>query len=62
MHKSIPDALAAAAAMLAAWWAQFLSPLLQAAILILTVLFLALGVALRWRQLRAASGPPHDPA
>lgn len=33
-------------------WTHWLSPILQAAALILGVLFLALGVALRWRALR----------
>ncbi|MDA8232373.1 MAG: hypothetical protein M0006_15040 [Magnetospirillum sp.] len=53
MRHTLADTVTSATALAAAWWSQFLSPLLQAAILILTAAFMGLGVLLRWRQWRA---------
>ncbi|MDA8230136.1 MAG: hypothetical protein M0006_02235 [Magnetospirillum sp.] len=57
-HKVFPDILAGLGAALAVLWTNDVSPILQAAVLVLTVLFLALGVALRWRAWR--DGQPAD--
>ncbi len=52
MRNTITDTAAGGAALAAAWWSQYLSPLLQAIILILTAAFMGLGVLIRWRQWR----------
>lgn len=60
MRHTITDTAAGSAAIAAAWWSQYLSPLLQAAILIFTAAFMGLGVMLRWRQWRAGSHRTND--
>ena len=51
-----PDLAVAPSAAAAIWLSQSLQPILQSLILILTLAFLGLGVALRWRQLRRSHG------
>ena len=60
MRHAITDTAAGGTALAAAWWSQYLSPLLQAVILILTAAFLGLGVLIRWRQWRSGSLRPME--
>lgn len=52
MKSGTTDGLMISGATLAMWWANVLSPVLQAMVLILTLAFVGLGVVLRWRQFR----------
>ena len=52
---SVPSAAA-----LSLWLTQYVEPLVQAIILILTAAFIALGVMIRWRHLRQMHGSHSD--
>ena len=51
-HRFFSDLSIPSAAAIALWVTQFLQPLLQVLILVLTVAFITLGVLIRWRHLR----------
>ena len=48
---AIPDMAVAPTTATVLWLTQYLQPILQILILVVTLAFLGLGVALRWRQL-----------
>ena len=52
--QSFPDLAVPPATATILWLTQYLQPILQILILILTLAFLGLGVALRWKLLNAS--------
>jgi hypothetical protein len=55
-QRTLTDLSVPSSAAAVLWLTQYLQPILQAAVLILTILFIGLGVVLRWRQLRDMHG------
>ena len=51
-QRTLTDLSVPSSAAAVLWLTQYLQPILQAAVLILTILFIGLGVVIRWKQLR----------
>ena len=54
--RTLADLSVPSSAVAALWLTQYLQPILQATVLILTILFIGLGVVIRWKQLRSGHG------
>lgn len=55
-QRTLTDFSVPSSAAIALWLIQYLEPILQVAILMLTILFIGLGVVLRWKQLHDLHG------
>ena len=55
-QRTLTDLSVPSSAAAILWLTQYLQPILQATVLVLTILFIGLGVVLRWRQLRVTHG------